>query len=175
MPYYAFGPTLDAMWGNAILSRYPIVESRVYELPKAHVTPYDRGYLAVTIDVGGGQTLGVIATHLTHVDGEGSAAARAAQAAALAAAWDGRPATVVLGDFNAEPGGPDLASLREAGLLDAYVPADAGAPGFTSPARDPQRRIDLIWLSPDLVASGFATGVSRASDHLPVSVTVAVR
>jgi endonuclease/exonuclease/phosphatase family metal-dependent hydrolase len=175
MPHHVFGPTVDDMWGNAVISRYPIVESSVARLPEAPVTLYARNYVRAVIDIGAGERLTVIATHLTHVDDEGAVEARQAQAAALIAAWAGQPRSLVLGDLNAEPGDPDLESLRRAGLVDAMVSAGGPGPGYTSTARVPSRRIDTVWLSPDLFARELVTGTSRASDHLPVSVTVAPR
>jgi endonuclease/exonuclease/phosphatase family metal-dependent hydrolase len=43
------------------------------------------------------------------------------------------------------------------------------------PANRPDRRIDYIWLSPDLAATGFAATTSTASDHRGVAVTVRQR
>ena len=49
-----------------------------------------------------------------------------------------------------------------------------GAPGdgYTSRPDNPVKRIDYIWLSNDLTAMDFSISDSRASDHLPVAVTV---
>jgi endonuclease/exonuclease/phosphatase family metal-dependent hydrolase len=80
---------------------------------------------------------------------------------------------VLLGDFNAEPGSAEIALVREAGLTDAFVAGGGGrADELTWPSDRPDRRIDYLWLSPDLAASGFAATDGTASDHRGVAVTV---
>ena len=46
---------------------------------------------------------------------------------------------------------------------------------LTHPANRPVERIDYVWLSPDLGASGFSAADSTASDHRALSVTVRPR
>jgi len=43
----------------------------------------------------------------------------------------------------------------------------------TWPSDRPDRRIDYIWLSAGLEATGFAATTSTASDHRGIAVTVA--
>ena len=43
---------------------------------------------------------------------------------------------------------------------------------LTWPSDRPERRIDYLWLSPDLAASGFAATDGTASDHRGIAVTV---
>ena len=43
---------------------------------------------------------------------------------------------------------------------------------MTWPSDRPDRRIDYLWLSDDLAASGFAATDGTASDHRGVAVTV---
>jgi endonuclease/exonuclease/phosphatase family metal-dependent hydrolase len=81
---------------------------------------------------------------------------------------------VLLGDFNAVPGSPEIALLRRAGLTDAFQAAGGAAddePTYSS--ERPERRIDYLWLSPDLRASDFDATTSTASDHRGVMATVA--
>jgi len=168
MPY-VFGPTADPLWGNAILSRYPIVDYAEYDLPPRDL-PVERGLIAAVVDLGGGETLQVIATHLHHVDED--SAIRQTQAQAIVAVWGGRGRTVLLGDFNAQPADPEIGILRQAGLADAAAPIES-PPGYTWPSDDPAVRIDYIWLSPDLQASGVRVVQTTASDHLPVVAEIA--
>jgi len=44
--------------------------------------------------------------------------------------------------------------------------------GFTFPSWEPDRRIDYIWISPDLSARDFRVLEDQASDHLGIVVTV---
>ena len=63
--------------------------------------------------------------------------------------------------------------VRSAGLTDAFVAGGGGrADELTWPSDRPERRIDYLWLSADLAASGFAATTSTASDHRGVAVTV---
>jgi len=172
MPHARFAGASDEIWGNAVLSRYPIVASEVAFLPREGV-PLRRNALAVELDLGPGRRLDVVVTHLHHVEGPEGARVRLAQLPPLLERVAGRPATVLLGDFNAEPGSAEIALVRGAGLIDAFV-AGGGRPADerTWPSDRPDRRIDYIWLSGDLAASGFAATAGTASDHRGVAVTV---
>jgi endonuclease/exonuclease/phosphatase family metal-dependent hydrolase len=172
MPYARFAGASDAVWGNAVLSRHPIVDSEVVRLPREGV-PLRRSALRVELDLGGGQRLRVVVTHLHHVEGPDGARVRLAQLPRVLALAAGRPATVVMGDFNAEPGSAEVALLRSAGLADAFASAGGGpADEPTWPADRPDRRIDYIWLTGDLAATGFVATTSTASDHRGIAVTV---
>ncbi len=166
---YVWGPTADAQWGNALLSRYPILEAATRPLPPDTLL-LRRGYLRAEIDLGS-ETLTVIATHLHH-RGDGSDI-RQAQTAVLLDEWNNAPRTVLLGDLNATPDTPEIQMLVRAGLVSvtqSLPPAQA----FTFPSPDPNRQIDYIWTSPDLAVSGLDIPQTTASDHLPIIVTVAI-
>jgi len=78
-----------------------------------------------------------------------------------------------MGDFNAEPDSAEIALVRAAGLGDAFMAGGGGgADELTWPSDRPDRRIDYIWLSGDLAASGFAAAPGTASDHRGIAVTV---
>jgi len=175
MPHARFAGASDEIWGNAVLSRYPIVAGEVMRLPREGV-PLRRNALGVELDLGGGRRLDVVVTHLHHVEGPEGARVRLAQLPPLLERVAGRPATVLLGDFNAEPGSAEIALVRGAGLTDAFV-AGGGRPADerTWPSDRPDRRIDYIWLSGDLAASGFAATPGTASDHRGIAVTVTVQ
>jgi endonuclease/exonuclease/phosphatase family metal-dependent hydrolase len=175
MPHARFAGASDVIWGNAVLSRYPIVAGEVMRLPREGV-PLRRNALGVELDLGGGRRLDVVVTHLHHVEGPEGARVRLAQLPPLLERVAGRPATVLLGDLNAEPGSAEIALVRGAGLTDAFV-AGGGRPADerTWPSDRPDRRIDYIWLSGDLAASGFAAMPGTASDHRGIAVTVTVQ
>ena len=167
MPYIS-GPTVDPLWGNAILSRYPIREWGNVPLPPRDL-PLKRGFLWARIDLGGGETLLVIATHLHHVEEEGHV--RQLQVPELVTFWARRDRTVLMGDLNAWPDSPEMAILRDAGLKDAWAEIGSG-PGYTFRSDALYQRIDYIWVSPDLSVSDLDIPHSTASDHLGVAVTV---
>lgn len=167
MPYI-FGPTADPVWGNAILSRYPIKEWRSEKLPPRDLL-LKRGFLWARVDIGNEEELLIIATHLHHI--EKDSAIRQQQTPEIVKFWNQRPRTLLLGDFNATPDAPEIALLRGAGLRDAFALIGTGS-GFTWPADKPNQRIDYIWLSPDLTVRNLGMPRSTASDHIGIVVTV---
>jgi endonuclease/exonuclease/phosphatase family metal-dependent hydrolase len=171
MPY-VWGPTADALWGNAILSRYPIERVELHAMPNNELIRPARGFIDATLNIDG-QPLHVIATHLHHVDADGTL--RMPQVQALLDAWAQQPRTIVLGDLNAQPDSREMQLLREAGLLDAFMSSGASGEGFTFRSDDLNRRIDYLYHSPDLIARDFNVSPSRASDHAAIAVTLAVK
>jgi len=172
MPYARFAGASDAIWGNAVLSRYPIVATEVVRLPREGV-PLARNALRAELDLGAGRRLDVVVTHLHHIEGPDGTRVRLAQLPRLLELVAGRPATVLVGDFNAEPASAEIALVRGAGLTDAFLAGGGGqADEGTWPSDRPDRRIDYLWLSPDLAAAEFAATDGTASDHRGVAVTV---
>ena len=167
---YVWGPAADPVWGNAVLSRLPIISSQNHEMPNNDTLRLDRGFLTVEIDVGGGETIVVVATHFH--SGDGDSAIRVPQAMAALEAVDGGRTTVLIGDLNAHPDHPEMLLLADAGFNDTFVASGATGDGFTYPADNPWERIDYVWASPDLKARDFSNPDSLASDHLAVAVTL---
>ncbi|GAA2217083.1 endonuclease/exonuclease/phosphatase family protein [Micromonospora olivasterospora] len=164
---YVFAPAADPLWGDAVLSGLPLASARTRKLAAAGA-PTGAQALGVTVDIGGGAGLAVVATHLQPPPGrEPVAQARAVADFALGYAA-GRP-LVVAGNLNTEPGAPAYAELTRAGLVDALA---AARPQPTSPAGDPRTEIDHVLVRPGTAVSHPAAPRSTASDHLPVAVTV---
>jgi len=163
-----FEGTTGPMWGNAILTRFPILEHGSGPLPLAG-SLMARGYLWAKIDVGDQEPLLVIATHLHHVETENQV--RLEQVPVVLAFWDQAPYSLIMGDMNAEPGYPEMDLIAQAGLVDSWAVAGSGK-GYSWPAIDPFERIDWIWHTPDLAASEAEIIQSTASDHLPLVVTL---
>jgi endonuclease/exonuclease/phosphatase family metal-dependent hydrolase len=179
----AWGPAIEGDgeehgYGNALLSRLPILVSDVHPLPGGGEP---RSALRTMVELDGG-ALWVTTTHLTL-----RAADRAAQVAAVAALHSGPMETgVVIGDFNTPPDAPELAALRER-FTDAWELArDRGdrtgwrfwrhEDGGTHPAGSPHRRIDQVWVTEGVaVASAQVADGHGASDHLPLVVDLEVR
>jgi len=166
---YVYGPTAGPLWGNAILTRYPILEWGAVDLPPRDLLIL-RGFLWVQLDVGEGEELWVINTHYHHP--EEDTAIRVRQTEVILDFWNGKDRTVFLGDLNTRLGEEPLEMLSQAGLADAIDLADI-KPGFTTPPEEPQNRIDYIWVSGDLDVRDAVIPRSLASDHLPVVVTIA--
>ena len=170
MPY-VWVPAADSVWGTAVLSRHSISESSVHPMPNNSSIPMDRSYAVVVIPVVGSTPLTVLASHLHHVEDEGSL--RAPQVTALLDAWDGRDSTVVLADLNIRPSDPEMVPLAESGLVDAFaVSPEYNGQGYPSPSRDLSQRVDYIWVSPDLRTTDFSISGGTASDHQAMAVTL---
>ncbi|KAB1912574.1 endonuclease/exonuclease/phosphatase family protein [Micromonospora sp. AMSO31t] len=165
MPY-VFAPAADPVWGDAVLSRFPVRAGRTRPLA-AHGAPTGAQALGVTLDLGG-RELAVVATHLQPPPGEGPVA-QAGEVAAFATRYAaGRP-LVLGGDLNTEPGDAAFAEFTRAGLVDALA---AARPLRTSPADDPRTQIDHVFVTPGLAPSEVTAPRGTASDHLPVTVTL---
>jgi len=163
---YVFDPTADPFWGNAILSRYPILAYSREELPPQDL-PIKRGFIAALIDLGNGEHLKVIATHLHHIEEQTDI--RQLQAKSILDFLNGIDSnhTVLLGDLNTQPSDPEIFTLRQANLIDIGARMDPHL-AYTFSSDNPYKRIDYIWISPDLYAKTVEVPLSTASDHLPI-------
>ncbi|MFG1888536.1 endonuclease/exonuclease/phosphatase family protein [Micromonospora sp. NPDC049051] len=166
MPY-VFAPAADPLWGDAVLSRWPLVAARTRPLP-AVGAPTGAQALGITVDFSGDVRLAVVATHLQPPPGEDPVVQARAVADFAVRYAAGRP-LVVAGDLNTGPDDPAFAEFTRAGLVDALA---AARPLPTSPADAPRQQIDHILVTPDLAAGDAAAPPGTASDHLPVVVTL---
>lgn len=139
-------------WGNAVLVKSPLAGRQVERLELA----FGRSALQVVVDLAGGGTLAFVTTHLHHPPE--AAAERDAEAAELLRWLDAGPATdatVLAGDFNANPSEPAYASIAAAGFRSAFLEANGAEPavtwpsGLDAPAKDTDGDpacLDYIWL-----------------------------
>jgi endonuclease/exonuclease/phosphatase family metal-dependent hydrolase len=167
MPYI-FAPASDAIWGNAILSRYPIAQWGYAPLPW-HGEPLKRSYLWAQIDLGKGDYVLFFDTHLHQL--EDGSAIRQEQVSALLQAWNKKPFSIIVGDTNSLATDPEMVMMRQAGLVDAFTVAGTGQ-GLTYISTGPYQRIDYVWVTPDIKPVDMANPPGNASDHLGVAVTV---
>jgi len=160
---FAFGANLGVApfgYGNAVVSRYPIISDRNIALP-GKLEP--RGALKTTIRLNNGFDLAFIVTHLGL-----STSDREQQVNAIIDSLKGMyKGVIIAGDFNARIESPEFSKLHEF-LNDGYQQVSPKNEGNTFG----KHRIDFIWLSPDLKAISYSTMSSDASDHLPVIVDV---
>jgi endonuclease/exonuclease/phosphatase family metal-dependent hydrolase len=170
MPY-VYGPTTGPLWGNAMLSRYPITAWGNEKLPPKDLLLL-RGYLWTQLDIGGGQQLRVITTHLHHIREDSGI--RIKQTNALIDFLKGGTKTVIMGDFNARRNDNEIHMLRDAGLTDV-VAMDGVISGLTYRSDNPQYQIDYMFLSQDLFAKDVVIPESQASDHRPIAATILLR
>jgi endonuclease/exonuclease/phosphatase family metal-dependent hydrolase len=153
------GRTVTECFGNALLTRHPLVEVHRINLSMKRLEP--RGALAATIDVGG-TVLHVLATHLGLRVRE-----RRFQVRQILDYLDSVRDTfiVVLGDFNDWLPGRSAAHVLDHRLGEQPRPA-------TFPVRWPLLALDRIWVHPRRAlrqVSVHATPMARlASDHFPL-------
>jgi endonuclease/exonuclease/phosphatase family metal-dependent hydrolase len=145
--------------GNAILSRWPIVEDRKIILPhRARVVGSQRVATAATVRVN--QSLvRVYSVHLGTMAGL-APAARRDQLRTILADASSHAHVVIGGDMN------------DRGIGQLAYDAGYAWPTRRGPSTTPVGRLDHIFLkglgTPDSGAAGTVLNVRRASDHLPV-------
>ncbi len=166
--HVVYGPDViydGGPFGNAVLSRYPLVDSHNLRLPGAPgLEP--RGLLTVVVNVDG-RRVAFASTHLS--DGVDGRASRSLQALAVARALRaGSAPTILAGDLNSVPADVPARILRRH-LLDAHEEGGTG-PGDTYPQTSPSSRFDYILYDPRLAVVPGSTQVraSRSSDHRSV-------
>jgi endonuclease/exonuclease/phosphatase family metal-dependent hydrolase len=153
--------------GNGLLSRFEILDVEVWQFRDQAVTviPQQRRGLKVTLRGNEGD-LDVVGLHL---DGR-VAAANVAELVDERLPARARPLPVVIaGDFNSPPESDAIRAMRAAGYVDVWQQANPGRDGPTShhePLTDPQssatRRIDYVFVSPDVEVVRAALFMQRA-------------
>jgi endonuclease/exonuclease/phosphatase family metal-dependent hydrolase len=170
MPY-VWGPTTGPLWGNAVLSRLPLNEVNLQTLPPPDML-LGRGFIWADVDAGNGDHVAIIDTHYHHK--EDGSDIRVEQSQAILDYWAERPFTLLMGDLNAEPSAPEIQQILDSGLLDVLDENNV-VPGYTYDALHPFRRIDYIFITPDLAAINASVPPEPASDHLPIVTDITLR
>jgi endonuclease/exonuclease/phosphatase family metal-dependent hydrolase len=164
-------------YGNAILSRLPILETAARKLE-----PLDDWRTALRVRVGfDGRPVDVVNTHFHHT-AEG-AAIRARQAADLLG-WigEGGPPLIVMGDFNAPLEDLGLAGLAASPRFVSALPAGAAPTTLNTHEGHAARVIDHVFVERDAfdVVSAHVTGTQDVdgvwpSDHYAVEAVVRLK
>lgn len=182
-------------FGNMVLSRWPVLSSRLHLLPRSPRTErlnLQRGALEALIQTPVG-AVRFLSVHLDHVD----AAERLRQIEALrgiVTAMDGGAATgmgefgfpelpvtehaIAAGDFNMRPGSPEYVAMAGEGtgaLLDISPPGEVMS--FYNPKEpEPLQRLDYAFATPTLakrVTKSWIDEATIGSDHRPVWLEIA--
>jgi endonuclease/exonuclease/phosphatase family metal-dependent hydrolase len=198
-PFIAYAAAMDygsgLLFGNAVASKYPILEHAAFELPGKE-TGEVRALLYALLDHPKGK-LPVFVTHLNWKLHHG--AVRLRQVAAICDRIkalapiedDSRLPPVLMGDLNADPDADEIRFLRGLTAIDgntvyfadAWIYGGDGGPGhtfdrrnrFAALAHEPPRRIDYIFVrGPDSKLRGeplrtrlaFATKVDSPSGDI---------
>jgi endonuclease/exonuclease/phosphatase family metal-dependent hydrolase len=160
------GPTKrkkDGMYGNALLTRFPIAEVRLHDISFGPFEP--RGIIDADIVIGG-RTIRVVATHFGLWPRE-----RYQQVGSLLKILAGQTSSplIVMGDMNGwVPGSPELQRLNN------RLGRPVSMASF--PSSFPILSLDKIWVLPSehLEQAGVhRSPLARiASDHLPLVATL---
>ena len=158
-----FGKTIDfngGEYGVAILSKFPITEHNITQLPQMD-RQEDRGALEATIKLDDKTSLVFVCTHFCHVSEE----RRTMQAEKINELFVERDGLVILaGDFNATPGSKTIETLKA-----KWSDATNDEPTFSSDR--PRSKIDYIFYRPAEMLRVKETQVIKepvTSDHSPV-------
>lgn len=150
-------PWKPGAYGQAILSAAPMTDRATVEYPDGGSE--DRGYLAVTTEVGG-RSVRVFNTHFAERRQE---TVRADQARVLAAAVAEHDHAIVIGDFNAVPDAPELKALWKL-AEDADPRCRPSTAHLCEPSTDWHSRFDYVFLR-GVVSLGQGVRPTAHSDH----------
>ncbi len=153
-------------YGNALLSRYPILSYSAIGIPDPETKQFDGYYetrclLKAKIDYGNG--LDVLVTHFgLNVDEQINAAATV-----LNKISDNN--CVLMGDFNLQPDSRIIKSISSR-INDTSSASDE--PLFTFPSDKPCKKIDYIFVSRDICVKSVFVPEMIVSDHRPIMADV---
>jgi endonuclease/exonuclease/phosphatase family metal-dependent hydrolase len=159
----AYARTIDharGYYGIGILSKYPISRTEKVLLPMPDGAKEQRALLIAEVELPGGNQLTFACTHLDH----STSTVRQTQVKTINSKLRHNAYPLIIaGDFNAKPNTPEIqkgmSSWKQATLDD-----------FTSPAENPQFKIDYIFCRPanQWKVLHAETPKIQFSDHLPV-------
>ena len=181
--------TVDAngkhAFGNAIISRYPILKTASRFIRKPSPREKENGdfsaeprvYLEATLDIGG-RKLVVATTHMSYVHKFRQTAAKRAEADALVAILRKKGRRFVIGgDFNSVPGSYTIREikkhLRNAGPPEnekTWTTKPFSYAGFV--AKGLGWRIDYCFATPDIRVTAAEVVDTPYSDHLPLLIEI---
>jgi endonuclease/exonuclease/phosphatase family metal-dependent hydrolase len=157
-------------YGVAVLSKYPIVDSAGYLLPRdPAIGGEDRAVASVTVELPGKKKIIFASTHLDLKD-----ANRLSQSKALTGHFENSSIPMILGgDFNALVGSPAINWFDQ-----HFTRTCSNDCSPTIPVKNPNRTIDFIMYKPQASFKVLSTRVINeqyASDHLPVVAELEVK
>ncbi|NMA95368.1 MAG: hypothetical protein GX974_04940 [Clostridiales bacterium] len=172
--HYIFGKAIDYQdgeYGNAFMSRYPIISSKNHSLPIYGLTTREpRGMLECDVDVEG-KIIKIFITHLATNRKE-----RKFSIDYIAHIFQNlTQRSILLGDFNTSYSGEyeDLFPILD-NFKDTAVELGIADEMMTAYSTAPFKKIDYIFVSNDIDAISTYTISSPASDHLPVICKIRV-
>lgn len=169
LKFTAFGKNLEfegGEYGNAILSRYPIENEE--NIHFKNISGEQRGVQAAIIKIYQ-KSLLFLNTHLDHTENDDSERVLYAEKIRdeIIPFYD-QQSIILAGDLNDVPGSETYQIINRH-LKDAWIEAGTGE-GFTIPVQNPNRRIDYIFYTGNIMPKEAKVIQTGASDHLPLVV-----
>ena len=160
-PNALFIPAMDydgGQYGTAILSRYPIVDSGILPLPSASYEPRALGW--VTVDLGDGDPLTLLNTHLSYESAEQQKIQMRYLADWMAENLPAHTPAVLTGDFNTE----DFTTFAPVTSL-GYALVNDTAHEFKTFRHNPVAIDNIVYREGHMTPEAFGMIESDASDH----------
>lgn len=172
--YHAFfAPAIDITghgpYGNALLSKTPLIDAEVVAVPKAprlYKGYYEDRCMAKAVTTVGDKKLTLLGIHFGLQPDEAELCAEVVCKAVKESEYP----VVLMGDFNLTPDSPLLDPIRA--LLTDTDSKFAGECNFTFPTDKPEIKIDYIFVSPELTVLKTDIPQVVAADHLPVTAEI---
>ncbi|MBX2873329.1 MAG: endonuclease/exonuclease/phosphatase family protein [Saprospiraceae bacterium] len=165
-----FGKAMDfdgGQYGEAVLSRFSILQSRVVALPNLPKQE-PRAALEVVTIIPSGDTIAFVGTHLAH-EGE---AGRILQVEKINEVFSQNEyPTILVGDLNAKPGSEPIRILQQHWTTSYGI----GEPAPTYPSDQPRIKIDYVMFHPEnrwKVLDRVVIQDTVASDHCAYLVSL---
>ena len=176
--YQAFSPAISLtskhstnvrQYGNALLSRYPIVNKRSYSFKFISGLAEGRSLLEATIQI----EKKLVRFYVTHLSLNSFLHRKQSDFIVNQLHKCSHP-MIIMGDWNMRPGSRGWRKITRE-FLDVWYLAGNGA-GFTYPSHRPRLRLDYLFVSPyfQVVEVELVTSLSKASDHLPLKATLSL-
>lgn len=166
--YFYFAPALDipnrGLYGNAILSKYPIARVENIQIPDPDSKKYSKHYetrCLLKAELEGGIT--VLVTHFGLNPDEQENAVRTVLAHTV------QEKCILMGDFNVRPSDPVLVPIREK-MKDTADRFEKEL--FSYPSDAPTHKIDYIFVSPYVKVVAADIPAIVVSDHRPHTADV---
>lgn len=163
-----FGPASDQQWGNAVLTRIPVLEDANYPLPTEDLL-LRRGFIHARMLGPDGREFDFVNTHYHNPEDGGDI--RVLQSQEILDFMKSKTPSIITGDLNAEHGMAEIDMLVDGGYGDV-LDLTGVEPGFTNPVPGPFRRIDYVFVTEEWKAGSAAVPYSEASDHLPIAISL---
>lgn len=164
--YYYFTKAMDYQggeYGDAVLSRFPILESKRYVLPVTDSSFEPRSLALIMVEKNGKQFY-FGSTHLDHTAADANRNLQANEVVKIVKSLT-KP-VVLAGDWNAKPDSEPISILTK-----VLTPTCTSNCAYTFPQINPNRTLDYIMFSPTdkfNIKNLRIVNETYASDHLPL-------